>query len=65
MLGFLEVGSGVLAGRGVAAADVAAGEAHAQLGPFLSGPEAFRAALAARGGIVTEETAMRAFLSHG
>jgi len=48
MLAFLEVLGRVLVLRAVAAADVAAGEAHAQLDPAIALLQAFRAALALR-----------------
>jgi hypothetical protein len=47
VLGFLEVLSGVFAGGGIAAADVAAGEANAQMNPLAAGFQTFLAALAA------------------
>src|SRR4051812_1247982 len=45
MLGRVVMPGGVLSGRGIAAADVAAGEAAAKLHPLAAGLQAFLAAL--------------------
>jgi hypothetical protein len=44
VLGLVEVFGGVFSFRGVAAADVSAGEAHAQMNPAVTGLEALFAA---------------------
>ena len=64
MTGLLEMSGGVPAGRGIAAADVTADQAHPNFHPPLAGLQAFLAALGQRlDGFHLIE--VRAFLGHG